>query len=108
MYCEAAEGIVKVFSYTVGRETYQSVQDHPGKLSFTTDCWTSPNHRAFAAFTVHLEQKDVPLSFLLDFLEIPESHTGETLVREFDDMLRNFRIQVKVCSVSSSISIGIT
>ncbi|THU99265.1 hypothetical protein K435DRAFT_502649 [Dendrothele bispora CBS 962.96] len=27
------------------------------KLSFATDCWTSPNHRAFCAWTVHLQHQ---------------------------------------------------
>jgi antibiotic biosynthesis monooxygenase (ABM) superfamily enzyme len=30
------------------------LQDHPGRLHFATDCWTSPNHQAFVAWMVHL------------------------------------------------------
>ncbi|KAF9060305.1 hypothetical protein BDP27DRAFT_1237027, partial [Rhodocollybia butyracea] len=31
-----------------------------GRLSFATDAWTSPNHRAMAAWTVHLQHKGSP------------------------------------------------
>ncbi|KAJ7746145.1 hypothetical protein DFH07DRAFT_718505, partial [Mycena maculata] len=48
------------------------LQNHPGQLSFATDAWTSPNHRAFVAWTVHLHQEGTPLCFLLDIIEVPE------------------------------------
>ncbi|KIM66465.1 hypothetical protein SCLCIDRAFT_110609, partial [Scleroderma citrinum Foug A] len=46
------------------------LQKYNGKLSFTTDAWTSPNHRAFIAFSVHLEHNGVPLSMPLDVVEV--------------------------------------
>ena len=49
-----------------------SLKDYPGRLHFATDAWTSPNHRAFVAWTVHLQQNGKMLAFLLDFLEVPE------------------------------------
>jgi hypothetical protein len=48
-------------------------KDHPGRLHFATDAWTSPNHRAFVAWTVHLEYEGHPLSFLLDIVEVAEA-----------------------------------
>ena len=48
------------------------LQEHPGRLHFATDAWTSPNHRAFVAWTVHLEYEGEMLSFLLDIIELPE------------------------------------
>ncbi|KAF8239140.1 hypothetical protein L208DRAFT_1162260, partial [Tricholoma matsutake] len=48
------------------------LQEHPGKLHFATDCWTSPNHHAFTAWTVHLEYNGKMLAFLLDIIELPE------------------------------------
>ena len=66
------------------------LHDHPGRLHFATDTWTSPNHRAICAWTVHLEHDGHPLSFLLDIVEIPESHTGVVLAREFHNMLVRF------------------
>lgn len=47
-------------------------QNYPGRLSFATDAWTSPNHRAFVAWTVHLQHEGQPLVFLLDIYEVPE------------------------------------
>ncbi|KAJ7483741.1 hypothetical protein B0H11DRAFT_1641641, partial [Mycena galericulata] len=59
------------------------LQEHPGDLNFSTDAWTSPNHRAMIAWVVHLQHEGKPLSFLLDVKELPESHTGEALARAF-------------------------
>jgi len=36
------------------------------------DAWTTPNHHAFVAWTVHIEHEDDTLSFLLDVAELPE------------------------------------
>ena len=36
------------------------------------DTWTSPNHKAFVAITVHLECRGKPLSMLLDFIKLAE------------------------------------
>ncbi|RPD60432.1 hypothetical protein L226DRAFT_432154, partial [Lentinus tigrinus ALCF2SS1-7] len=52
-------------------------------LNYTFDAWTSPNHKALIAFAVHLQHERKPLSFLLDVIEVVESHTGETTAREF-------------------------
>ncbi len=49
-----------------------SLQEHPGRLHFATDAWTSPNHRALLAWTVHLEYNGKILVFLLDIIEVPE------------------------------------
>ncbi|KAG1747949.1 uncharacterized protein EDB91DRAFT_1048218, partial [Suillus paluster] len=48
----------------------QLLCDHPGHLHFTTDAWTSPNHCAFVAWTVHLEYEGKMFSFLLDIIEV--------------------------------------
>lgn len=45
-------------------------QEYNGKLNFTTDAWSSPNHRAFVAFCVHLEHKGKLLSMPLDIVEV--------------------------------------
>ncbi|KAF7348841.1 Dimer-Tnp-hAT domain-containing protein [Mycena venus] len=63
-----------------------------GRLSFSTDAWTSPNHCAFVAWIIHLQHEGQLLAFPLDIYEVPESHTGESLAREFDDMLSRFNI----------------
>ncbi|KAJ7206326.1 hypothetical protein GGX14DRAFT_303109, partial [Mycena pura] len=48
------------------------LDNYNGRLSFATDAWTSPNHRAFVAWTVHLQHEGQPLVFLLDVFEVPE------------------------------------
>ncbi|KAI0745590.1 hypothetical protein C8Q76DRAFT_595802, partial [Earliella scabrosa] len=59
------------------------LQEHKGALSFATDAWTSPNHRAFVAVTVHFEHKGMPVVLLLDVVEVPQSHTGVHLAAAF-------------------------
>jgi hypothetical protein len=48
-------------------------------LNFTTDAWTSPNNKAYVAVTVHFEDKGVPMSMLLDIVEVACSHSGLNL-----------------------------
>ena len=48
------------------------LQKHEGKLSFSTDGWTSPNHRAYIAFMVHLECKGSPLMLPLEIAELAQ------------------------------------
>ncbi|KAJ8454957.1 hypothetical protein ONZ45_g19104 [Pleurotus djamor] len=76
------------------------LQEHDGTISFATDAWTSPNHRAFIAVTAHLEQKGVPLTFLLDIVEVAKGHDGETLAEAFADILNDFGIADKILSVT--------
>ena len=49
-------------------------KEYPGHLSFTMDAWTSPNHRAYVAILVHLENKGTALSMILDIVEVAEVH----------------------------------
>jgi hypothetical protein len=74
------------------------LQDHPGRLHFTTDAWTSTNHHVFVAWTVHLEHEGTMLAFLLDIIEVPESHTGVALARAFQNMLETFGLEHRVRS----------
>ena len=58
--------------------------------------WTSPNHKAFVAITVHLEHNGQPISLLLDIVEVPKSHIGINLVKAFAAILEAFGIKEKV------------
>ena len=71
-------------------------QEHDGKLSFSTDAWTSPNSKAYIAITVHLEQNGVPLCMLLDLMEVAVSHSGLNLTGAFSKVLDDFGISNKV------------
>jgi len=48
------------------------LQETPSRLHFDTDAWTSPNHRAFVAWTVQFEFQGEIINFLLDIVEVPE------------------------------------
>ena len=54
-------------------------QEYEGCISFTTDGWTSPNHRAFLAFSAHLVPGGVPLCLPLDLIEVAKVGVGHTL-----------------------------
>ena len=71
-------------------------QSFNGKLNFATDAWTSPNHKAYVALTVHLEHKGDPLSMLLNVMEVPKTHSGMNLAITLADILQTFGIEKKV------------
>ncbi|PIL30443.1 hypothetical protein GSI_07142 [Ganoderma sinense ZZ0214-1] len=76
------------------------LQEHEGALHFGTDAWTSPNHRAFVAVTVHFEQQGKPMCFLLDVIEVACSHTGVNLAAAFARILKEFGIDHKIKAVT--------
>jgi hypothetical protein len=89
------------------------VKKYDGKLSFATDAWTSPNHRAYVAVTVHFEHKGEPMAVILDVVEVAkvshpmfkienhtfyclQSHTGINLAIAFAEILKEFGLSDKV------------
>ncbi|KAF5347403.1 hypothetical protein D9758_011274 [Tetrapyrgos nigripes] len=48
---------------------------------------------------VHLQHQGKPLVFLLDIVEVPESHTSLTLAHEFDQMLQHLGLEQKILGV---------
>lgn len=76
-------------------------QSYDRALSFATDAWMSPNHQVFVAITVHFADKGVPISMLLDIIEVACSHSGLNLVAAFAEVLEEFGISHKVSSTSS-------
>ena len=71
-------------------------QNYDGSLSFATDAWTLPNHKAYVAVTVHFEEKGIPVSMLLDIVDVAKSHSGLNLAAAFANILQDFRISKKV------------
>ena len=65
-------------------------------MNFATDMWTSPNHKAYVAFTVHFAHEGAPVSILLNLVEVAESHLGENLAAAFAKVLEEFGISDKV------------
>ncbi|KAJ3487515.1 hypothetical protein NLJ89_g11705 [Agrocybe chaxingu] len=76
------------------------LRKHEGKISFATDAWTSPNHKAYVAVTAHLEHNGTPISLVLDVIELAKSHTGINLALAFVDILKDFGITDKVLAVT--------
>lgn len=74
----------------------KKLQDYPGRIHIGTDAWTSTNHRALVAWTVHLEAECRMVAFLLDIVEVPESHTGRALAKAFQKMLESYELEKKV------------
>jgi hypothetical protein len=77
-------------------------KEHEGDLNFSTDGWTSPNHKAFVAVTVHFEVNGIPMCVLLDLVEVAESHSGLNLAAAFAHVLDEFGISDKVSGLFSS------
>ena len=65
-------------------------------MSYATDAWTSPNHKAYVAVTVHFEKDGVPISMLLNIVEVARSHSGLNLATAFAKILDDFGISDKV------------
>src|SRR5271163_362395 len=73
------------------------LQNSPGRISFTTDSWTSPNMNAFVSLTGHVVLDDWTLfSTLIDFREIDGSHSGENMAEVIYTMLNDLGIVNKV------------
>ncbi|KAF8240027.1 hypothetical protein L208DRAFT_1235205, partial [Tricholoma matsutake] len=51
---------------------HKLLAEHAGFVHFATDAWTSLNHWAFIAWTVHFHHQGHILMFLLDIIEVPE------------------------------------
>ena len=79
-----------------GLITYPVLKEYDGKLSFATDSWSSPNHKAYVAMTVHFERDGKPFLMLLDLVEVAKLHTGVNLGITFTNVLKNFSIEEKV------------
>jgi hypothetical protein len=76
--------------------THCPPQEYDGALNFATNTWTSPNHKAYIAFTVHFEHEGSPTSMLLDLVEVAKSHLGVNLAKAFANVLKEFGIEGKV------------
>lgn len=87
--------VKKVF-VNMQKRIVKMLREHDGALSFATDAWTSPNHRAFVAVTVHFEKDGVPICMLLDIVEVATLHSGVNLAAVFAGILKEFDISDKV------------
>ena len=51
------------------------MQRNPATPSYGTDAWTSPNHKAFVAFSVHFELDGNKVACMLDIVEVAKVRT---------------------------------
>lgn len=63
---------IKVVYKKTREKIARMLQEYEGDLSFATDAWTSSNHCAFIAVTVHFVLNGEPISMLLDLVEVAE------------------------------------
>lgn len=84
---------------------YCGTQEYDGDLNFATDAWTSPNQKALIAFTVHFEHNGMPMSLVLNVVELPVSHSGLNLADAFAKMLEDLGLDTKVrsCQADSNM-----
>ena len=62
--------------YEEDKEKIKSIlMNLSGKISFTTDCWTSPSMKSFMSITAHFINEKWELKhILLDFIEMYDIH----------------------------------
>jgi hypothetical protein len=90
------EHIMKDFDQGRGK-IRQKLQNVPGRISFTLDCWTSPNIHSFLGITSHFVDGDWNLQELLvDFVELSGPHSGDNICAAFERMARENGILGKV------------
>jgi hypothetical protein len=66
------------------------------KVSFTTDCWTSPNNFGFMGITAHWVDSTIPLCHTtLAFAPLAGNHGGLELAMAFKDLIREFQLTTK-------------
>ncbi|KIK04056.1 hypothetical protein K443DRAFT_4877 [Laccaria amethystina LaAM-08-1] len=68
------------------------LREYDGALNFATDTWMSPNHKVYVVITIHFEHEGMPISMLLDLVEVAKSHFGMNLASVFANMLKDFGI----------------
>jgi len=72
------------------------LQEAPGKISYTTDCWTSVDQRPYMAITAHWISADWKLcELLLNFHHLPPPHTGGNICTAFCESLGEMGVATK-------------
>jgi len=71
------------------------------KVSFTTDCWTSPNNLVFMGVTAHYINENWELQVTtLDFIHLPGPHTGFNLHNCFVSVLETYGLETKTLGIT--------
>ena len=73
----------------------------PGRLSFTTDVWSARTTEAYMCVTAHwLDRRWLLQSIVMDFVELPGSHSAVVIAERFRKCLREFGVEDKVRAVT--------
>ncbi|CAI5952422.1 unnamed protein product [Closterium sp. NIES-65] len=73
-----------------------------GRVSLSTDIWTSENHTAFMCVTVHWITSEFRLrSGILDFVQLEGSHTGSLIAETLERILTEAGLQDVVFAVTT-------
>jgi hypothetical protein len=73
------------------------LKDLPGKISFTTDCWTSPSIKSFLSLIAHFINKEWELqNIIIDFIQMQDSHTGINIKDAFLIGIKKMSLENKV------------
>lgn len=82
-----------------------SMQNAPGRVSFTTDLWTDSGLHPFMAVTAHFiketESKWTLEARLIAFKSMPKSHTGVALGIAFVNILVEHKLENKVGQITA-------
>ena len=80
---------------------YKYLDDFDGKISLTTDLWTSDHQNfAYACLTAHYVNEHWELKKkIIAFKSVPYPHDGETLFRFISDIILEWNIDKKLTSV---------
>lgn len=71
----------------------KELSENASKISFTTDIWTTPNHKEYMSVSYHYINAQYELkSGILDFMPFPGSHNGEEIARKMLEMLIKFEL----------------
>jgi len=69
------------------------LEETPGKISFTTDIWTSPSTKSFVSLTAHFIDKKWKLrSLIVDFSQLFGQHTGQNIKNAFLSSIQHLSI----------------
>lgn len=89
--------------------TYLRYQDQEGEIAIAIDCWTSPNHQAWMSITTSRTRQAQDgtsdlVTHLLDFIELPCSHSAVNMAEALAKVLEEYGIDRKVSFRLSSQS----
>jgi hypothetical protein len=80
--------------YEINLEKIKNIlKETPGKISFTTDIWTSPSTKSFMSLTAHfIDEKWKLRSIIVDFPQLLGQHTGVNIKNTFVSSLQHLSI----------------